>query len=360
MRPPLISKTVRRVGWSLAALLAVGVWVVLASIVPGPAPWFAAVVTFGGVGLAVEFTVLVRDLKQGAASPPRVTARPADGVVRVVPLRGVCGSPLTNEPRFQRFESFEPDAAASLRRDPHADGRLLGRVCLTPFFIGRDGRRWQDDEMAATLRALLRSAAWLEAQAQRWGAGLNVDLADTVFEALDPVDEPVEVQFVPEGDHMGPFEAQAVPKAIASASRAAAALGFPDITRLMRAVSARLECEEIVWVVLPRCAGRSLAIPEAESPLPGTAMAVCYARESNFPEPLDGPPFPDPTTFVHEILHLFGATDKYDLPLGSYPRGMVSDRDVMCLYQTALPRLRVDRLTAAEVGWTAPGAASTG
>jgi hypothetical protein len=80
-------------------------------------------------------------------------------------------------------------------------------------------------------------------------------------------------------------------------------------------------------------------------------LAVCYAREASFTEPVVRAPGPDPVTFVHELLHLFGATDKYGVPLSEFPPGAVTACDVMRLDRTRLARLHVDPLTAAEIGW---------
>jgi hypothetical protein len=114
-----------------------------------------------------------------------------------------------------------------------------------------------------------------------------------------------------------------------------------------------VNCDHLVWLLHPRRAGQSHAIPPSLTPIPGVHLAECYVRETKFSEPLGKgvPPFPDPVTFVHELLHLFGATDKYDRPLSAFARGEVTERDVMALHFTSLPRLRVDRLTAREIGW---------
>jgi hypothetical protein len=305
---------------------------------------------FGGVGLAGEAGLLIVDLRRPARPPSPRKPRPPDGRYEIRPIPGAEGRPNPVDPRFYAFERFSP-GEVSAADEPPSPTSLSGHVLIVSLFVGRYGSSWSDEEIAAAMRALGRAAEWIEREAQRWGAAVNVDLAAPYFAADDPAEEDVVVQFVLEGDHVGPFEAQADAKTIASTSRAAAALGFADIAALMQAVRQRAEAETVVWIVHLRAAGRSLAIPAAESPVPGVALAVCYAREESFPEPLDSPPFPDPTTFVHELLHLFGATDKYKEPLSAFPRGWVSERDVMCLYQRALPRLRVDRLTAREIGW---------
>jgi hypothetical protein len=286
-------------------------------------------------------------------SVPTDAASPADGVVGLVPIMGATGVRNAVDPRFQRFESWTGtmgDRSAAQRRTRRAPP-LLGRVGFASVFVGRDGRFWSDAELAQAHRSLERAARWLEREAIRWRAPVNIDLAETYFAAADPVEEEVEVGFQYEGDHEAPFEAHAVVKALASASRAAAALGFADIADLIEQTTARIAVDRLVWLLHLRRAGRSHAVAADQTPIPGVTVAICYAREESLPEPLDGPPFTDPTTVVHEVLHLFGASDKYLVPLSTFPPDEVSDRDVMCLYHSALSRLRVDRLTARELGW---------
>jgi hypothetical protein len=311
---------------------------------------------FGLVGALVEIATSLRAPGRSAGPLPPIDARPADGEVGRVAVRGVVAEPNPVEPDFRRFLRTDPSWVAPRRSEVARRSALLGRVAIVSIFVGKDGRPWSDREIAESHKAMVRAGAWIEREAQRWGAPVNVDLADTYFVADDPATEDVEVAFVPEGDHEAPMEADAATKVLASASRAAAALGFADVADLIRRTTPGIEADVLVWLFHPRCAGRSLAISEHESGLPGVNLAVCYAREANFPEPLTGPPFADPVTFVHELLHLFGATDKYGVSLRSFPPRSVTDRDVMCLLTESLPRLRIDPLTANEIGWAAPGA----
>lgn len=310
-------------------------------------------VVAGVIGLGGEAWLLLGDLRRPRPSTTPTDLRPPDGHFERAPIPGAVGIPNSFDPELLRFERFEDEPPRPAAVDRPAAEALLGRVLVVSLFVGRFGRPWSDSEIAATFRALGRAAQWIEREALRWQATVNVDLAATYFAAEDPDSPDVEVQFVPEGDHVGPFEAHADSKTIASASRAALALGFADIEAMMRAVGRRCQTDAVVWLVHLRAGGRSLAIPGRESPVPGVALAVCYAREASFPEPLDGPPFPDPATFAHEALHLFGATDKYREPLRTYPAGLVTRSDIMCLYEDRLSRLRVDRLTAREIGWEA-------
>ncbi len=223
---------------------------------------------------------------------------------------------------------------------------------MLSVFLGRDGRSWSDEEIARAACRLEKAGRWVEREAIRWGAPVNLDLADTYFAVDIPEPDDVEVTFVPQGDRMEPFEAHATSKALIDSSRAAAA---PRLSRC-RGLAGQNQPEgrrrrSRVWLLHPRRAGRSLAVPLDDTDLAGVSLAVCYAREANFPEPLTGPPFTDPVTVVHELLHLFGASDKYGVSLRSFPPGTVTSRDVMRLSESSLSRLRIDPATAREIGW---------
>ncbi len=289
--------------------------------------------------------------------PPPLDLRQADGRVEVARLAGAIGEPNRGDPRFRRFSGWldapaEPAARRRRRRSKQMPP-LMGRAVIVSAFLGRGGKGWSATEIAKAHAALVKAAEWIERQAQRWRAPVNIELADTYFEAVDRDpwrDRPVAIDPIDPGTAGGPGE---VVEEIARLSRAAAgSWGCRDADDLVGRVEARLPGDHRVWLVHQRSAGRSIAIPADLTELPGVTMAIGYAREEDDPGPLGHrPPFADPVTFVHELLHLFGALDKYDEPLSSYPRGLVGDRDVMVLNHESLSRLQVDRLTAAEIGW---------
>lgn len=314
-------------------------------------------------GACVLLAALIAEVASalGSARAGRPTrpsgARPADGEVELLEMRGTRREPNPRDPRFFAFQALDPletpDVEPLLWRQ--GPPPLLGKVAVVSVFLGRDGRSWSDAEIAQTHAALFRAGQWIEREAIRWEAPVNVGLADTYFVVDDGPTSDVEVTFVPEGDGVGPFEARAATKALIDSSRAARALGFRDAVDWMTQVRPRLEADVLVWLLHPRSAGRSLAVPLDQTDLAGVSLAVCYAREANFPEPLAGhPPWTDPVTIVHELLHLFGASDKYGLPLHRFPPRSVSSRDIMRLSESRLPRLRVDPRTAVELGWPAP------
>ena len=317
----------------------------------GPLTLFLA---WGLVGLAGEVATLLLALRQPPAPRIPAHARPADGDVGLVPVRDALGEPNAFEPRFRRFEGWDPQRTPSA---PEGDlGRLnvpplLGRVAWISLFIGRDGKRWSDTAIAEAHASLRRAGVWIEREAMRWNAPVNVDLAGTYFVTDDDAAEEVAVGFQPEGQDQGPLERDAVTKALVGMSRAAARLGFRDAADLVATVNQRVDADAHVWLVHPLRAGRSFAVPLDHTELAGVSLAVCYAREASFPEPLTSPPYTDPATIAHELLHLFGATDKYGVPLRSFPAQTVTARDIMRLSQSSLSRMRIDPRTADEIGW---------
>ncbi len=303
------------------------------------------------IGLLGEWFSSLHLRLSGATTTLPADTRPADGIVGLVPIEGVQGEPNVVRPRLRAFRRLETRSGMLPAPDPGMP-RLLGRVAVLSLFIGRDGKAWTDAEIARAHASIERACVWIEHQAMRWHARVNLDLADTYFADIDPERKVVEVTFVPEGNTQAPFEARAVTNALVDTSRTAARLGFRDAADMFAQIQARVPTDARVWLVHPRCAGRSMAIPVDLTELIGVSLALCYAREANFPERLRRPPYTDPVTVVHELLHLFGGSDKYGVPLSAFPPGSVTSRDVMRLDSTKLERLRIDRATAAEIGWT--------
>jgi len=66
---------------------------------------------------------------------------------------------------------------------------------------------------------------------------------------------------------MAPIEACATSKALIDLSRAAARLGFRDAEDWLRRINPRIEADVHVWLLHPRRAGRSLAVPHDRTEL---------------------------------------------------------------------------------------------
>jgi hypothetical protein len=312
------------------------------------------------VGEVVWLTVQAR--RDRNRSIPRSTLTPstskmADGVVGVVEMSDTVGESNPGHEPYRRFISFERTSHSSLCRNASDKvPPLIGQVALISLFLGRDGVAWSSREIREAHRSLKRAGEWIEFEAMRWKACLDINLADVFFQAQDDTpaaDEVVELEHPAVWDRTAAFSRI---EPYVRFSKAAQKLGFLDAVDFTDSVRRRVKADQIVWLIHSRSAGRSIAIPGDLTEMPGVSFAVCFACENDHQDRMKGPPFVDPITVVHEVLHLFGASDKYDERLGSFPHNSVTDHDIMRLDSQSLLRLRIDPLTAYEIGWADAGA----
>ncbi len=304
----------------------------------------------GGIGLARELARLARPPSKRSPTAPLAPAEGRDGLATLV---GARAEPNRVDGRYQRFTGWDHAPTVGRGRRVGGPSPLIGRVVIASMFLGRDGRQWSDAEIAQALAALGRAGAWIGRQAAGWNVLAHIELLDTYFQGVDAAPRgEVELDLANLDHARELMEAPAVVREMAAFSRAAASLGCGDAAELAGRTADFVEgrVDALVWLLHPRDEGRSFVIDHSEAP-PGAAVAVCYARESQFPGRLVGSPFPDPVTYAHELLHLFGATDKYGVSLRTFAARSVTGRDIMRLDFEALSRLRIDPLTAAEVGW---------
>ena len=290
--------------------------------------------------------------------PPPRDFRDADGEVPLCPLCGV--DSITNEvrPELKRFLGLTTPGEPSTRGRHVSRRWLLGRVAVFSIFVGRDGSLWSDREIQAAYDAMERMGRWIEREAIRHAAPVNIELVDTYFAVDDPREGEVELS-----SSLDPYEtiideAESDLNDLAGASAAVKDLGFADLADLIGQMSRRAEADAVVWIIHVLRCGRSCVEEADRFGDRGVGVALCYAKDSTASGRLTGLPFVDPATLAHETLHLFGATDKYGTPVGSFPPRSVTSLDVMRLDETRLSRCRIDPLTAKEIGWpTAPNVA---
>ncbi len=258
---------------------------------------------------------------------------------------------------YRRDEEAEPGPA--LPWGKIASPALQGRVVLVSMFIGSDGRSWTDSEIARWTTSIEWVARWMRREADRYGANVAVGVADTYFSVEGDRTPDTEIGYAWEGAGLGLFEMNSVTRSLTLMSRAAAQLGFHDSVDFVREVGAKLDGAIPVWLLHLRRAGRSFAVPLDLTELDGVSLAFCYAESRNFSDSIVRSPIPDAAMIAHEVLHLFGASDKYGVPLHSFRPGLVTSRDIMRMGASRLERLRVDPLTARELGWGRAGSIST-
>jgi hypothetical protein len=319
--------------------LAIPLGLVLAGLIAGvlrvpglewPAVFLSSVLL---ESILAALVVLVRSRAVLKHVPP-INARPPDGVVPIVGLKGIQVTPNEVNPAIGAYLGIQTvSRSRQVVRPARGGGSLLGRVGVFSLFVGRDGSSWSPREVAEAYESLAKMGRWVER-----------DLAEetvVLATALDPYRTVVD-------------EADADVLGVASASRAAARLGFADLADLIGSIDPRTDHDLTVWFVHLLRAGRSSAVGKDQFGFPGVGIALCYARDSAASEPLACRPYVDPATLAHEFLHLFGATDKYGTSLASFPARSVSERDIMRLGFERLGQLRIDAMSAAEIGWVDP------
>ncbi len=316
----------------------------------------ARVIVAGGTFLLIGISgEIVSEIRVRRRPLPTIDDRLADGRVEIARVRDVRSEPNRNDERFGRFLGLESksesvDSKTTLEIE-RVCPPLLGRIAIVSLFVGRDRRSWSERELADAHAVLLRAGEWIEREALRYRASVNVEIANAYFIHDDETSDEVAIGFQAEGDSVGPFEHEAGFKALVGVTRAAVALGFRDASDLFAEIGERIAADVTVWLLHPRQAGRSFALPGDRSEWAGLSLAVCFPREASFPEPISGPARVDGVTVVHELLHLFGASDKYGQSLRTFAAKTVTGREVMRLDETRLSRLRIDPSTASEVGW---------
>lgn len=315
--------------------------------------WLAAAIATGGLVILAMGIALTRRLRQSASTPIVRDDQPADGVVDFVVLASSRGVPNSADPRIARFVGLDsliatgPSSPSSRARDG-----LRGRLTLLSIFLGRDGTAWTDNEIAQAHRFLAKAGEWIEREAQAWSVPLKVAIPMTYFATTD--DEPralLALVMAHEEYRSGLFHPEETSRVLAACSAWAQQIAYRDLAEFHEEIVRRVETDHLLWLIHSRSSGRSEWVDGSETGLGGLGVAVCYAREADAPGPLPDRPYLDPVTVVHELLHAFGASDKYGTSLRRFEPADVSDRDIMRLDSERLSQVRIDPLTAREIGW---------
>jgi hypothetical protein len=315
-------------------------------------------------GAALVMSLIRRRVPRLARRPVPATSgvdlSPADGVVEIADVGHVATRLNEVDRRFHEFVRMDrrvDDSPGSHSvRARIATGPLRGTLALASIFLGRDGLGWSDLEISQAHRFLFKAGEWLEREAIEWSVPLNVALCRMYLAPIDS--EPraeVALEISNEEYRSSLFAPEETARVFAGCSAWAQKSGFPDMASLLLELTREIEADLVFWLIHSRSEGRSELHSESETGVKGLSLAVCYAGEADAPGPLRGRPFLDPLTVVHELLHAFGARDKYGTTLSRFPKREVSNRDVMRLDRDQLSKVRIDPMTAREIGWYAGG-----
>ncbi len=311
--------------------------------------WLGSLLAWVLIALASEVVSLIRGLLAG--SGPRDLS-PPDGEVGLVWVPGFEIKPNEVDPRVGLLVQPVVISPLALAEEAAPVVPLLGKVVIITIFIGRDDASWTDTEIAGCLGSVVTAGRWIEAEAIRWGVPLNLELATAYLVGDDASERPTELALGSDGQ-VDDTSVEATRRMIRSIMQVLHPVGFDRPSELLEVVKQRLGADAVVGLVHPRSAGRSFVYSHNLSEVRLAAgLAICYPRYADHDTTLTRkPPATDPTTIAHELLHLFDATDKYDVPLSRFAKREVTRRDIMRLERNTLSHLRIDQLTAREIGW---------
>lgn len=325
----------------------------------GVVPILTAFAVWVSLGLTFELGFWVARRRRWQTRLELRAPMPADGRVEVVPVGSAQTHVNSIDRRFGALINWADEASKPHQyttggaiTDLPFPRPMVGRVALASIFLGRDGVAWSDEEIAEAHKYIWRGAEWIERQAQAWSAPMNVSLCQAYVTGVEnDTRDDTKLELVNEEYREAFFDAEETRRVVAAVHLAVRDQFGCDLETLTTRIANNVEADHLVWVLHSRSEGRSQSIDDATAGVGRIPIAICYARESELCAPLSGPPFVDPVTVIHEVLHAFGARDAYGTSTRRFAPGEVSERDIMLLHTNSLSRLRIDAHTARAIGW---------
>jgi hypothetical protein len=214
---------------------------------------------------------------------------------------------------------------------------LMGRILPVVHWFQGENRPWTELQRSAMTAALKRALSWLHRSAQFYGVGVEfLDCLD-----LGSSSHPLEAIPVGSGggDEFGGW-----------AELASRRCGCASLSEFRKSLIAEFRCQQIFLVAMIETDGRAYACPvfDVGSESSGVPAVAAY-RTFNGHHGHDA-------VFAHEILHLFGARDLYEMFEISEQQARTAKvaipGEIMHECWEPLERLHVCELTAYRVGWS--------
>lgn len=133
-------------------------------------------------------------------------------------------------------------------------------------------------------------------------------------------------------------------------SQTAETLGFPNIEVMHSFLQYNLGVEQIAYILVLNKSGRAYAVSDTTyNDIDSVEFVVAFSSNENGQKNVG-------SSILHELLHLFGATDLYD-PSGDYPERKklckkLYPNDIMMKSATDPESLTIGRLTECLIGWS--------
>lgn len=183
---------------------------------------------------------------------------------------------------------------------------LYGKVHVLSIFVSNTTNLWARNDISNTLEKLLESQRWLKIQAARYGK--TVHFVNTIFGEDFPICD------------------DTLPKscdcenAYYYACSLIQRIGFGDNESYIRWVQEHTDCDQCLVIIFCNKDGRSFASPiskELQINNPTRYNLECCFLYRYYTDSITET---TSASIAHEILHLFGAWDLYELDSNDTPR----------------------------------------
>lgn len=217
---------------------------------------------------------------------------------------------------------------------------LAGRIFVLCVFVGRHANPWRTADIDRQKQKVYEAERWLRMQALRYGK--NVEFVNVAYGA----DGSFLDDCIPENSKSN--------RAYFYPSEVVKKIGFPSKQAFMQWARTHEGCPQCMVVVFANTSGRSYASPvtkelQAHNPERfGLEGCLLYRRYDDYAEETNT------AAIAHEMLHLFGAWDLYELDSNDRKRAektsLMFPNSVMLNSHRDIWQLQIDEINAWLVG----------
>ena len=261
-----------------------------------------------------------------------------------------CSFASDKDDTYSKIEDFEPHVfkysegvAAYGHYDIGNCRKLLGNVYTLVIFLDDDVSSWDEESRNDFYnKRFFPSVNYINEQADI--RGVDMELKSGQYTTRSDMSTPPRYNGLIETD---------ISKVINNLdifNQVAQTLGFLDKKVFHAYLQNYSGCEQIAYVIVLNKSGRAYAISDTtDDDVDSVEYVVAFSSNENGKDNLG-------STIIHEMLHLFGATDLYD-PHGEYPERKklckkLYPKDIMMLSAEDPNDLNIGRLTECLIGWS--------
>lgn len=208
---------------------------------------------------------------------------------------------------------------------------LKGTLAIHNIFVDCLPNHWDEKEINAVERALRECCAWIKREASKYSITVDTRISEN--------------HFIAKSDRLPPSARNSRDEIFEWSSNVLKSIDFEDMQHYAHTFQEEEKAENWITFFHVQVAGRSYAFDStAITPI---EFLVCFSEYADTPERKTLHTIrPDPREYAHEILHLFGAKDKYETS-DKHPLTDIMNR----LDKFSLELLSISKPTAQEIRW---------